>query len=345
MESPNRPPHSLRTSSPIGSERTRTLIVNRDENSSFGLTLSGDRPVSVQTVRPGGSADRAGIREKDVIVKVNGKHVTQSTHSEVVELIAGGARVALTVIQAPSSSTGTTAESESVSPSSTILRAKAPSPSPSSRGGLRATSACVTAPQPPNTEAIRALSGEKMHTMQLMVEQERRYVDQLRQDFACSNSPKIQQELDLAIKRLGKVETQLEDFKKGKASGRPQSAILTSTTSVAAPAIPPRPESSTSLSSVLQQQPQSPPQLPSGGVPPPLPARNRSSTSSLGTSIEGPVVPPPVPPPRRGLSTASNVPPPPNIPLPEIPASGKALKAHQRRSERDEIKFVSWKTR
>ena len=58
--------------------------------------------------------------------------------------------MALTVIQAPSSSTGTTAESESVSPSSTILRAKAPSPSPSSRGGLRATSACVTAPQPPN---------------------------------------------------------------------------------------------------------------------------------------------------------------------------------------------------
>lgn len=43
----------------------------------------------MQTVRPGGSADRAGIREKDVIVKVNGKHVTQSTHSEVVELIAG----------------------------------------------------------------------------------------------------------------------------------------------------------------------------------------------------------------------------------------------------------------
>lgn len=60
----------------------------RDDQSGFGLTLSGDRPVSVQTVRPGGSADRAGIREKDVIVKVNGTHVTQSTHTEVVELIA-----------------------------------------------------------------------------------------------------------------------------------------------------------------------------------------------------------------------------------------------------------------
>ena len=53
------------------------------------MTLSGDRPVSVQTVRPGGAADRSGIREKDVIVKVNGTHVTQSTHTEVVDLIAG----------------------------------------------------------------------------------------------------------------------------------------------------------------------------------------------------------------------------------------------------------------
>ena len=79
-----------KTASPTStSERTRTLIVNRDEQSGFGLTLSGDRPVSVQTVRHGGAAGRAGIREKDVIVKVNGTHVTQSTHTEVVDLIAG----------------------------------------------------------------------------------------------------------------------------------------------------------------------------------------------------------------------------------------------------------------
>ena len=71
------------------SERTRTLIVNRDDQNGYGLTLSGDRPVSVQTVRPGGAADRAGVREKDVIVKVNGAHVTQSTHTEVVDLISG----------------------------------------------------------------------------------------------------------------------------------------------------------------------------------------------------------------------------------------------------------------
>jgi hypothetical protein len=52
--------------------------------------------------------------------------------------------------------------------------------------------------------------------MQLMVEQERRYVEQLRQDLACSNSSKLQQELDLATKRLSKLEKQLDDLKAGK---------------------------------------------------------------------------------------------------------------------------------
>ena len=66
------------------------------------------------------------------------------------------------------------------------------------------------------TDAIRALSGEKMHTMQLMVEQERGNVEQLRQDWASSNSTKIQHELESASKRLAKLEKQLEDFKQGK---------------------------------------------------------------------------------------------------------------------------------
>ena len=74
----------------MSTERTRSLKVFRDEQSGFGLTLSGDRPVSVQTVKPGGAADIAGIREKDVIVKVNGTRVIQSTHGEVVDLFQSG---------------------------------------------------------------------------------------------------------------------------------------------------------------------------------------------------------------------------------------------------------------
>ena len=68
------------------------------------------------------------------------------------------------------------------------------------------------------TDAVRALTGEKMHTMQLMVEQERRYVEQIRQDLASANSAKLQQELDSAVKRLAKLEQQLDDLKAGKVS-------------------------------------------------------------------------------------------------------------------------------
>ena len=66
------------------------------------------------------------------------------------------------------------------------------------------------------TDAIRAITEEKFHTMQLMVEQERRYVDQIRQDLASSNSTKLQLELDSAVKRLAKLEQQLDDLKAGK---------------------------------------------------------------------------------------------------------------------------------
>merc|ERR1719295_924622 len=63
----------------------RTVIVVRDPMTGYGLTLGGEQPVYVQTVRPGGAADRAGVRENDVIVKVNSRRVvTEATHHEVV---------------------------------------------------------------------------------------------------------------------------------------------------------------------------------------------------------------------------------------------------------------------
>ena len=75
------------------------------------------------------------------------------------------------------------------------------------------------------TDAIRALSGEKLHTMQLMVEQERRNVEQLRQDLAGTYSGKIQQELDTSTKRLAKLEGQLEDFKKVKQANNVEAKV------------------------------------------------------------------------------------------------------------------------
>ena len=71
-------------------EGTRTVVVSRDPVTGYGLTLGGEQPVYVQTVRPGGASDRAGIRENDVIVKVNSRRVvTEATHHEVVHMIQG----------------------------------------------------------------------------------------------------------------------------------------------------------------------------------------------------------------------------------------------------------------
>jgi hypothetical protein len=78
-------------------EKSRTLIVHKDEG-GYGLTLSGDKPTRVQTVRVGGASHRAGVREGDVIIKVNGQQVTESSHGEVVKLIQTGSYVALTVV-------------------------------------------------------------------------------------------------------------------------------------------------------------------------------------------------------------------------------------------------------
>ena len=77
------------------------------------------------------------------------------------------------------------------------------------------------------TEAVRALTGEKLHTMNLMVEQERRNVESLRQDLAAASGASSitipstahdqrQQELDQAVRRLTKLEEQLEGLKAGK---------------------------------------------------------------------------------------------------------------------------------
>uniref|UniRef100_A0A8D1CXL6 Rho guanine nucleotide exchange factor 12 n=1 Tax=Sus scrofa TaxID=9823 RepID=A0A8D1CXL6_PIG len=74
----------------------RCVIIQKDDN-GFGLTVSGDNPVFVQSVKEDGAAMRAGVQTGDRIIKVNGTLVTHSNHLEVVKLIKSGSYVALTV--------------------------------------------------------------------------------------------------------------------------------------------------------------------------------------------------------------------------------------------------------
>ncbi|KAK1135779.1 Rho guanine nucleotide exchange factor 12 [Melipona bicolor] len=63
-----------------------TLVVYKDD-AGYGMKVSGDNPVYVQSVKEGGAAARAGLHAGDKIIKVNGVNVMQSTHTDVVQLI------------------------------------------------------------------------------------------------------------------------------------------------------------------------------------------------------------------------------------------------------------------
>lgn len=64
------------------------MVVTRQVD-GYGLTVTGDHPVFVHTVKPDGAAFHAGVRQGDKILKVNGMPVTASNHLEVVRMISG----------------------------------------------------------------------------------------------------------------------------------------------------------------------------------------------------------------------------------------------------------------
>ncbi|XP_037681586.1 rho guanine nucleotide exchange factor 11 isoform X4 [Choloepus didactylus] len=93
----------------------RCVIIQKDQH-GFGFTVSGDRVVLVQSVRPGGAAMKAGVKEGDRIIKVNGTMVTNSSHLEVVKLIKSGAYVALTLLGSSPSSVGVSGLQQDLAP-------------------------------------------------------------------------------------------------------------------------------------------------------------------------------------------------------------------------------------
>ena len=73
-------------------------------------------------------------------------------------------------------------------------------------------------------ETVRQLNDEKIHTMQLMVEQEKRFVDQLRQQLA-TGTKKESADLAAAVKRLAKLQEQLDNLKQVRSAFISRDAI------------------------------------------------------------------------------------------------------------------------
>ncbi|KAI6240088.1 hypothetical protein M3Y99_00493700 [Aphelenchoides fujianensis] len=78
----------------------RCVVVAKQQD-GYGLTVSGEHPVFVDSVKPDGAAARAGVRQGDQIVKINGMPLTNSNHFEVLRMISAGPNVALTLLGEP----------------------------------------------------------------------------------------------------------------------------------------------------------------------------------------------------------------------------------------------------
>ncbi|XP_058065782.1 uncharacterized protein LOC131215411 [Anopheles bellator] len=141
--------------------QTLVLTVNKDAT-GYGMKVSGDKPVFVESVKPGGAARRAGLMPDDMILKVNGTSVRALTHINVVDLIKASDVVELTVqrgsnrMQRPSPSTN------SIAPMTPVAQRNS-----------------ITAPQPVDFAKQREMEVHKINTLRLMLDQEKKNLENL----------------------------------------------------------------------------------------------------------------------------------------------------------------------
>ncbi|KAI6235154.1 hypothetical protein M3Y95_00021200 [Aphelenchoides besseyi] len=90
--------HNSCESSPRLVER---CVVVAKQQDGYGLLVTGEHPVYVESVKPEGAAARAGVRQGDQIVKINGMPVSSSNHYEVLRMISAGPNVCLTLLGEP----------------------------------------------------------------------------------------------------------------------------------------------------------------------------------------------------------------------------------------------------
>ncbi|KAH8420973.1 hypothetical protein KR222_000293, partial [Zaprionus bogoriensis] len=146
-----------------------TLEVRKDEN-GYGMKVSGDNPVFVESVKPGGAAQIAGLVAGDMILKVNGQEVRLEKHPTVVSLIKASTIVEL---QVKRSQKMTRPTSVGIVPTTPILSG-------------RDRTASITGPQPVDSIKRREMETYKIQTLQKMLEQEKLNLEALKGD---TNNP------------------------------------------------------------------------------------------------------------------------------------------------------------
>ncbi|XP_074653552.1 rho guanine nucleotide exchange factor 11-like [Tubulanus polymorphus] len=174
----------------------RCVVLQRDER-GYGLTVSGENPVFVESVKENGAAHRSGVREGDKILKVNGTLVAGSNHKEVVRLIKSGSYVALTLLGRPPGTPSKETKDLEVPPS--------PNQKPSAGEKNK-----ITGPQPVDIAKNQQFRSEKAVTLRIMYEQALRDYEKVKRDSQRNPSDKLMARLSDHEKRLKILEAQLQ---------------------------------------------------------------------------------------------------------------------------------------
>ncbi|XP_066465252.1 rho guanine nucleotide exchange factor 11 isoform X3 [Eleutherodactylus coqui] len=177
----------------------RCVVVQRDQN-GFGFTVSGDRIVLVQSVRPGGAAMRAGVQEGDRIVKVNGTLVANSSHIEVVKLIKSGTYVALTLLGSPPPSSTMSAYDLSSSASPRNLSSPVPPPPPLPPPQR------ITGPKPLQDPEVQKHATQILRNM---LKQEETELQALCEVYNRTPNPSLQEQIEGARRRVHQLQLKI----------------------------------------------------------------------------------------------------------------------------------------
>ncbi|KFR01920.1 Rho guanine nucleotide exchange factor 12, partial [Nipponia nippon] len=183
----------------------RCVVIQRDEN-GFGLTVSGDNPVFVQSVKEDGAAMRAGVQTGDRIIKVNGTLVTHSNHLEVVKLIKSGSYVALTVQgRPPGSPQIPLADSEVDLAAFGHMSPIMSSPhSPGTSGNAeRITSPVLMG------EENNIVHNQKVEILRKMLQKEQERLQSLQEDYSRSPTTRLLKEIQETKKHIPQLQEQL----------------------------------------------------------------------------------------------------------------------------------------
>uniref|UniRef100_A0A8C5SMR4 Rho guanine nucleotide exchange factor 11 n=1 Tax=Laticauda laticaudata TaxID=8630 RepID=A0A8C5SMR4_LATLA len=189
----------------------RCVIIQKDEQ-GFGFTVSGDRVVLVQSIRPGGAAMKAGVQEGDRIVKVNGTVVTNTSHLEVVKLIRSGAYVALTLLGSPPSSLGFLGlqhdRPQAGPPPTTCTCPPPPPPLPPSPHRVTA------GPKPPQDPEVRKHAAQ---ILRKMLRQEEADLQRCYEIYSQNPAALLEEQIEGARRRVSQL--QLKIWREGWSSG------------------------------------------------------------------------------------------------------------------------------